>query len=333
VKPQVTSPSRKALLRVIEWYFLRIYGRVEGPGTIPYYCDPKRVGHFAVSPKDLASVDGPALFRLFVAMAMFQARRDVVIMSQQRSMSSQVASALTAPSRLKASIARNGCPKFFSAEEFDAGCDVGKQGKRVDCGCRPGVSCHVKDATVAFNRLGDMGKLPTSAWLHFWKVGGPRRILSEVFAQEPQPTKRARLLVEKFSRVHRVGRKLATMFVSALSTPALAPDCTPWFPEVDGNELVIVDTHVARAADVLRAANASKTYEARERWVQVQAARIDLQQFHPDVPSYSPRLVQQALYAFCSKSNREARGDACFRTDAPCASCLPVLCPFAAPGC
>ena len=39
----------------------------------------------------------------------------------------------------------------------------------------------------------------------------------------------------------RVGRKLATMFVSALSTPALAPGLTPWFPDIDGNELVVVD--------------------------------------------------------------------------------------------
>jgi hypothetical protein len=286
-----------------------------------------------VRPEELASGAEAGLFRLFVAMAMFQARRDVVIMAQQRSMSSRAASALTTPDRLKASIARNGCPKLSSAEEFDEGCDIEKRGKKVNCGWRPGLPCHVKDATVAFNRMGDMGKLPTSAWLHFWKAGGLRKVLSEVFAQEPQPTKRARLLVEKFSRVHRVGRKLATMFVSALSTPALAPGYTPWFPEVDGNELVIVDTHVARAADTLRASNAPKTYEARECWVQEQAARIDLRQFHPDVPSYSPRLAQQALYAFCSNSNRIARSDACLIVGVPCVSCVPVLCPFARTGC
>ena len=38
---------------------------------------------------------------------------------------------------------------------------------------------------------------------------------------------------------------------------------------------------------------------------------------------------QQALYAFCSKSNRVARGDACSERAAPCAECAPSLCPFA----
>ena len=119
------------------------------------------------------------------------------------------------------------------------------------------------------------------------------------------------------------------MFVSAVSTPALAPGLTPWFPDVDGNELVVVDTNVARAADTLRPPGAAKTYEARQRWVREQAEHIDLRHFHPDVPSYSPRLVQQALYAFCSRSNRGARGDECVNAEAPCGRCTPALCPFA----
>ena len=102
----------------------------------------------------------------------------------------------------------------------------------------------MKEATVVFNRMGDMGKLPTSAWLRLWKDGSVRDMLAYVCREEPSPTKRATLLVERFSRVHRVGRKLATMFVSALSTPALAPGLTPWFPMVDGNDLVVIDTNV-----------------------------------------------------------------------------------------
>lgn len=139
------------------------------------------------------------------------------------------------------------------------------------------------------------------------------------------------MLVERFARVHRVGRKLATMFVSALSTPALVPGLTPWFPDVDGNQLVVVDTNVARAVDALRKPGAPKSYDARERWVREQAAQLDLRELHPDVPSYSPRLVQQALYAFCSRSNRVARGDACAARAVPCAGCAPRLCPFATP--
>lgn len=142
------------------------------------------------------------------------------------------------------------------------------------------------------------------------------------------PDLRAELLVERFCRVHRVGEKLATMFVSALSTPALAPGLTPWFPAVDGNTLVIVDTNVARAVDLLRGTGAARTYEARALWIREKARAIDLREFYPDVPRYSPRLVQQAIYAFCSKSNRIAQAPGCSAPNVPCASCVPALCPF-----
>jgi hypothetical protein len=36
-----------------------------------------------------------------------------------------------------------------------------------------------------------------------------------------------------------------------------------------------------------------------------------------------------SLDAFCSKSNRVARGDACAGRAAPCSGCAPTLCPFA----
>ena len=134
--------------------------------------------------------------------------------------------------------------------------------------------------------------------------------------------------MERFTRVHRVGRKLATMFVSALSTPALAPGLTPWFPDIDGNDLVVVDTNVARAVDTLRKPGVPRTYDARERWVRERAAQLDLREFRPDLPRYSPRLVQQALYAFCSKSNRVARRDACATRATPCAGCAAAICPF-----
>jgi hypothetical protein len=158
-------------------------------------------------------------------------------------------------------------------------------------------------------------------------------VLDDVRREEASPTKRAALLVTRFARVHRVGHKLATMFVSALSTPALAPGITPWFPDIDGNELVVVDTNVARAVDALREPGAPRTYEARERWVREQAAQIDLREFRPDLPSYSPRLVQQALYAFCSKSNRVARRDTCAERTTSCTGCSPTLCPFAVATC
>jgi hypothetical protein len=296
---------------------------------VPFYCDPERVGAFAVAPDELAAGDNASVFRLFVTLSMYQALRDVVIMRQQQLLPRASMRVVADAAFVKRSIARHGCPVLRSTDAFEEGCDVAKVGEVVDCGTCPGTACHVKDATVVFNRMGDMGKLPTSAWLRLWKAGGVREVLAEVCRDEASPTMRAALLVERFACVHRVGRKLATMFVSAMSTPALAPGLTPWFPDIDGNDLVVVDTNVARAVDVLREPGAPRTYDARERWVREQAARLDLREFRPDLPRYSPRLVQQALYAFCSKSNRVARGDACSTRGTACPGCAPMICPFA----
>jgi hypothetical protein len=298
---------------------------------VPFYCDPIRIGAFAVEPDDLSAGTDAAAFRLFVTLSMYQALRDVVIMRQQRSLPRASMRVVADIATVKRSISQQACPTLRSVEAFEEGCDVAKDGDDVECGTCAGAACHVKDATRVFNRMGDMGMLPTSAWLRLWRGGGIQGLLDEVRHQEPTPTKRAVILVERFAAVHRVGRKLANMFVSALSTPSLAPGLTPWFPEIDGNELVVVDTNVARAVDALRAPSAPKTYDARERWVREQAAQIDLRLFQSDLPAYSPRLVQEALYAFCSKSNRIARGDGCAEHTTPCKACVLTLCPFARP--
>jgi hypothetical protein len=313
----------------VSWYFNNLYGVREGLGTVPFYCDPDRVGAFAVVPEELASGSDDAIFRVFITLSMYQALRDVVIVRQQRSLPHAVVLALADASYVKGSIAKHDCPVLRSADAFEEECDVWKRGRVVDCGRYQGMGCHVKDATLGFNRMGDMGKLPTSAWLRLWRAGGMSKVLREVCRADSSPTRRATLLVDRFTRVYRVGRKLATMFVSALSTPALAPGLTAWFPEIDGNELVVVDTNVARAVDTLRAPGAPKTYDARANWVREQATKVDLREFRPDLPQYSPRLVQQTLNAFCSKSNRVSRGDACAGRATPCASCAPALCPFA----
>ena len=301
----------------------------DSTGRVPFYCDADRVGAFAVPPDELACGSDTAVFRLFVTLSMYQALRDVVIMRHQRSLAGTAMRVVADAGRVKRAISRHECPVVRSADAFDEGCDVAKVGELVDCGRCPGLRCHVKDATVVFNRMGDMGKLPTSAWLRVWKEGGVRRLLADVCRDEASPTIRAALLVERFARVHRVGRKLATMFVSALSTPVLAPGLTPWFPDIDGNDLVVVDTNVSQAVDALRAPGAPRTYGARAGWVREQAARLDLREFRRDLPRYSPRFIQQALYTLCSKSNRLASGDGCAERATPCAGCPRALCPFA----
>lgn len=197
----------------------------------------------------------------------------------------------------------------------------------VECGKRPGAACHVKEATVAFRRMGDMGKLPTSAWFNVWEPG-LAALIQRVCAADAQPTRRAQLLVQTSASVRRVGEKLATLFVGALSTPSLARDSSPLWPQIDGNELVVIDTNVAAAIDVLEPKLETATYGARATWVREQAATVDLRSLREGVPAYSPRLVQQALYSFCSRSNRSARSDTCATSKDPCAECAPATCPF-----
>jgi len=328
------SPDRREdqagadLAAIVRWYFREVYGRHEGPGILPFYCDPRQVGHFALERGDLEAGDDGALFRLFIALAMYQARRDVVIMRQQRSLSARTTASLVSLPAIARQVRANPCRLLRTAEVFDEGCTVQKLGSSVDCSERPGAPCHVKTAAGSFNRMADLGKLPTSAWLRVWRAGGLRRLLREVIAAESDPGARAELLVARLSQVRRVGRKLATMFVSTLSVPSLAPGLTPWHPLFDGNELVVIDTNVVRGLKVLAGAKAPTRYQGGVRWFREAAKSIDLRRFCPEVPSYSPRLVQQALYAFCSRSNRVARQDACLKRRRPCTGCVPALCPF-----
>jgi hypothetical protein len=317
-----------ALLSVVRWYFTSVYGRTEGAGVTPFYCDPSKVGRFAVQPKEIVGQSEAGLFRLFVGTAMFQARRDVLIMQQQCTMSRAGFQVLASALSIERATSSSACPKLSSSKEFVAGCDVSKGPTGVDCHFRPGLSCHVKNATIALKRTGDMGKLSTSAWLDLRQAGGFHSLLARAIESESTPTGRARVLVNRLQQVHRVGRKLATMFVSALSTPALASGLTPWFPQVDGNDLVVVDTNVARAIARLSPGRSTDTYDGYERWVRERATQIDLRTIHPGLPSYSPRLVQQAIYRFASKSNRVASRDPCVGSREPCSSCLPPICPF-----
>ena len=113
---------------------------------------------------------------------MYQALRDVVIMRRQGSLPRSAMRVVANVGFVKRSIAGHNCRALRSAATFEEGCDVSKVGEVVDCGTCPGARCHVKDATVTFDRMGDMGKLPTSAWLRLWKFppyrhGTPRRSL------------------------------------------------------------------------------------------------------------------------------------------------------------
>ena len=314
---------------MVRWYDAHIYGRVEGGDRPPFYCDPKRVGAFAVSPAQLARGSDDALFRLLVTLAMYQSRRDVDIMAIQRSIPRSIAMNMTSPRRLRVLVEGHRCVAMDHADTFDKECDVrrGDTMRRATCGRRPRMACHVKEATGAIRRMGDMGMIPTSAWLHLRAMGGFSALIERARVDTDSPARAADRVVVELSKLHRIGVKLATMIVSALSVPAIAPGLTPWWPKLDGNHLVVVDANVARVIDALRAPGA-RTHDAYASWFRWHAVQIDLRAVRADWPRTSPRLVQQAVYWFRSRSNRAAIDDNCVKSG-PCGTCVVSVCPFA----
>ena len=239
-------------------------------------------------------------------MGLYQSRRDVDIMALQRTMPVRAATALLAPARLRVLVEQGRCERLR-----DAGCNVRRDFHRgvATCDHRPRTRCHVKDATLAIRRMGDMGMLPTSAWLHVGP-GGLRGWFEEACAATASPTERTRRLVGRLAGIHRIGPKLATMYVSALSVPE-TPGFAPWWPEIDGSRLVVVDANGGRVIDHLRRGRGPKTHDRMAAWLIAVADRIELRRFRRALPARSPCLVQQALYVFRSRSNRAERADPC----------------------
>lgn len=310
---------------MVGWYLETVYRRWEGPGITPFFADRLRVGHFAVDLDRLKRGDERALFGLLVAISMYQSRRDIDIMAIQRAMPRRSAIPLTLPSRLRMLVEHTPCPHLADAYTFQKSCDVSRMPDRAGatCGSRPRLVCHVKEATVAIGRMGDMGKLPTSAWLTLGKEG-VRGAFEEACRHAPDPGARAERLVERFATIHRIGRKLASLFVSALSTPELN-GVAPWHPAIDGAHLVVVDGNVATAVAIWRGPQDRRAYEATAKWVSNMAGRIE-QRKNAAVPRMSPRFVQQAIYVFRSRFNRAVAGDPC--ATRPCQSCPSRVCPF-----
>ena len=309
---------------VVDWYLKTAYGRWEGPGVTPFFADRSRVGHFAVELTLVERGDPATLFRLLVMIAMFQSRRDVDIMAILRGMPARTVADLTSPSRLRVLTDGSSCDHLRSSTALVNSCDVARAGRSATCASRPELRCHVKEATSAIGRMGDMGKLPSSAWLTLGKAGVSGAV-ERACQDELSPPKRADQLVAELSRIHRIGRKLASLYVSALSTPELGV-VAPWRPRIDGSRLVVVDGNVAAAVAIWRGPRARRTYDATATWISKVADTMERRRNPALSPRLSPRFVQQAMYVFRSRFNRVAAHDGC--ATRRCSSCPSRVCPF-----
>jgi hypothetical protein len=316
------------LEKIVAWYLATAFGRWEGPGIRPFYADPARVGAFAVNLEAVAARDPEALFQVLVTLAAYQSRRDVDIMAIQRATPARQATAMISSRRLQVLVDRATCRNLHDASTFDQACDVRRDfaRERATCDTHPRIACHVKDATMAIARMGDMGKTPTSAWLHL-RDGGLARWFVEVCAASNDAHARASAMIDRVASIYRIGVKLASMFVTALTVPELGIGVAAWTPELAGSRIVVVDGNVAHAIRAWRRGRGAHTYAANAHWLVSAATKINLSRMHAGLPRSSPRFVQQAVYLFRSRFNREAYGDTC--ADSPCEACPSTLCPFA----
>ncbi|MBF0244703.1 MAG: DUF1016 family protein [Planctomycetes bacterium] len=251
---------------------------------------------------------------------MYQARRDTIIRAQQHAWTKPEADQFLSLKYLQKCLGNCSCSSLNSASTLKSTCTVSKSGNQITC-IYNDRTCPVRIAAITWGRMAHLGKVPVSAFHSLWSNGQIGIILTKA-AMFIEPIDRLEFVVNRVTLIHGIGRKLATLFVSALSTPALAAGLTPWWPLLNGNLAVVLDTHAIRAIDFLSQGKAGRSYQSRVNWIRQIAKKFDLKNWNENLPSYSPRLVQQALYAFSSKSNRQVWGLVCADF------CSIPLCPF-----
>ena len=324
-------PTRRqyaAARSVTKWYMRSYYGTEGDVGVAAMFCRSDRVGHFAIDREALADGSPEALFRLLVTMAMFQRRSDLQIMRVLRGIAYEDALELTDAARL-VSLADDNCEFGRTLDALLNQCDLGKcpETKRGVCRRRPESACHLKRHTELLKRYGHFGKMPTSAalMLRAEGVADLPSLRARVWEKTADPHARSLELEAAISRAWRISEKIAAMYLSVLTNRDLSGDLAPWADGVDTNHFVVVDSNVdlfLKAIDY----RGPMTYRARRAFIQSLAVRIHLDELHPGVRRYNPRLVQQALYMFMSESNRRANtGDCCHDMPVSCGRCPRTL--------
>lgn len=319
---------------VVRWYLKTHFRRPSDPGVVEMFCDPLRVGAFAVERRALRAGDGRALFRLLVATSMFQRRQDVQILRILQGMGAADAAEISDAQRLLALVDDSGCAHMRTTQSLAETCDLDKdpRTRKGRCNANPSVPCHMKRHTVLLKRYGHFGKVPTSIALMVRESGAVdlpelRRL---VMKRERDPLLRAQALEQVLSRAWRVNQKISSMFLSMITNPDLSRGLAPWSRGVDWTYYVVVDSNV----DLFLASigyQGTGTYDARREFIRELSRGIDLGEFNDGLQRYNPRIVQQAMYLFMSRANRGAAEADCMHlapaTCAACPSAVRRLCP------
>lgn len=314
---------------VVRWYLDNHFRRPSDCGVVDTFCDPSRVGSFAVEREGLRTGDGRALFRLLVATSMFQRRQDVQVLRILEGMGAADAAEISDAERLLALVDNGDCTHMQTTQSLVEVCDLSKDPKTREgcCEANPSVLCHMKRHTVLLKRYGHFGKVPTSIALMVRESGAGDLpdLRRRVMKRERDPMARAQALEQELSRAWRVNQKIASMFLSMVTNPDLSQGLAPWSRGIDWTYYVVVDSNVDLFLSSI-GYQGTGTYDARRAFVRELARSVDLTEFHDGLRSYNPRVIQQAMYLFMSAANRRAAATDCMHA-APisCQTCPSAL--------
>ena len=332
--PKPNCQQYSAARAVTVWYLDTYYGTPEDVGVSSMFCREDCVGHFAVDAKGLSTGDGDMLFRLLVTMTMFQKRSDRQIMRVLQGIAKRDAREMTDAAVLLELSDTLDCPNAGDLSLLKERCDLAKdlESKRGICNAYPNTHCHMKRHTELLKRYGHFGKMPTSAALAM-RTNGVMSLVElkdRIWKDTECPIERSIALEQAISRSWRVSKKIASMFLSAVTNQDLSGDLAPWSQGADTNHFVVIDSNVDLFLKATGYAG-PKSYEARREFIQSLAMRVPLDKYRPTMRRYNPRIVQQALYMFMSESNRRASDSDCSHTFPPvcltCSSTLLPICP------
>ena len=325
--PRPTSEQLATTRAVVQWYLDLYYSTDADLGLLSMFCNPARVGHFAVNQEDIATEQPDALFKLLVTVAMFQRLRDSHVMGILRGISAEDAADMTSVETLLALAQGCTCPHSHSNKSLIQLCDLTKkpETKRGTCTVAPELPCYLKHHTELLRRYGHFGKVPTSAALVISEHGDLAQLRVRVLTEVADPLERAQQLEMALSKAWRISEKLSAMYLSLLTVPNLGLERPPWQEGIDWRYFVVVDRNVDAFLTTINYSG-SGTYTARRTFVQALAEGVNLSALRPELTKNNPRLVQQAFYLFMSEPNRRTnQADCCQHGDKVCAKCPSVL--------
>lgn len=322
-----STPSAKQIRvteEVVAWYLRTYWMTRDDLGTPETFLDRDRVGAFAVDPAAFEAGDPVALGRILVAVSLFQRLRDQLVLKILQRIPAERVDVLTTLDELAGSALAADCTARQSLEGLRTACDLHKDDlRRGACSREPSGACPLHRHTEDLCRYGHFGKVPTSLALAIHSAGASDLpdLYRRVLGQHRRRAERAEVLEQVLCRAWRVEKKIASMFLSLVCTPGLSRWRPPWRSGVAWERYVVVDSNVDAYLATIGYRGAG-SYDARRTFVMELARRIDLRQHSRRLPSFNPRIVQQAAYVFAGRSNRVANPRDCGHSGAGmCAQC------------